>query len=176
MSVINENDMIKEGRQSDNTKVTANDRNTFQSNAVVMGIVGGLLMSIFLAFAGFYITGDSAGMGFVKYIILAATLGVLLSNVKRNTPEGSTFTNGISVGLVSSGVAAVTLAIMTVVINSFGDTATIQPYFQQASGEALSTAVLAGITLVETFVAGMIITFIWLQFLKDRSTVAEEVE
>lgn len=176
MQVVNENDMIKEGRQTNSKKLTPKDRKSFRTSATFMGAVAGILMSTFLAFTGFYISGDSAGIGFAKYIILAATLGILLSNVKRKTPGGATFKNGMSFGLVSSGVAAIVLAVMTIIINSFGEVTTIKPYFQQASGQALNTMVLAGVTLVETFVAGMILTFIWLQFLKDDSTVSESVE
>jgi hypothetical protein len=175
MQVVNENDMIKEGRQTNQKKLTPKDRMFFRTNATFMGVVSGVLMSTFLAFTGFYISGDHAGVGFAKYIILGATLGILLSNVKQNTPGGATFKNGISFGLVSSGIAAITLSIMTIIINSFGETSTIKPYFQQSSGQALNTMVLAGVTLVETFVAGMILTFIWLQFLKDDSTVSESV-
>lgn len=176
MSVINENDLIKEGRKTDTTTITAADRRQFQSNAILMGGLAGLVMSIFLAFTGFYISGDNAGIGFAKYIILGIALGALLGSVKRNTPTGETFSNGMEVGLKATAVSAIVLSVMTLIINSFGETATIQPYFKQSSGEAMSTIVLAGITLVETFVAGMILTFIWLQFLKDKSDASETVD
>lgn len=166
METINENDLIRNARKeyTQRKKVSDETRSDFYRKAIFLGLGSGVLMSFFLATSGFYITGDSAGIGFAKYLVLAAALGVLLSQVKRRTPGGKTFKNGIAVGMLLSLASAVTTAIVTIIVNSTIDPATIQSYFQQD----INNLTLAGVTLFEGIVAGMILTFIWLQILKDR--------
>ncbi len=166
METINENDLIRNARKeyTQRKKVSNETRSDFYRKAIFLGLGSGVLMSFFLATSGFYITGDSAGIGFAKYLVLAAALGVLLSQVKRRTPGGKTFKNGIAVGMLLSLASAVTTAIVTIIVNSTIDPATIQSYFQQD----INNLTLAGVTLFEGIVAGMILTFIWLQILKDR--------
>jgi hypothetical protein len=175
MEMINENDLIRNARTeySERKKVSPKTRSDFYRKAIFLGIGSGALMSFFLATSGFYITGDSAAVGFAKYLVLAAALGVLLSQVKRRTPGGKTFKNGIGVGMLLSLVSAITTAVLTIIVNSIIDVSTIQPYFQQGSGAEISSIVLAGVTFFEGIVAGMILTFIWLQILKDRRSGAE---
>lgn len=175
MDIINENDMIREGRKTyvKSGRVDQTTHRGFHRKAIFLGIGSGALMSLFLATSGFYITGSSAGVGFAKYLVLAAALGVLLSQVKRRTPGGKTFKNGIGVGLLLTVVSAVTTALLTVAANAFIDPTTIQPYFQQSASDGLNSFTLAGVTFFEGIVAGMILTFIWLQILKDRSTATD---
>lgn len=170
MEMINENDLIREARSeyAQRKKVSSKTRSDFYQKAIFLGLGSGVLMSFFLATSGFYITGDSAAVGFAKYLVLAAALGVILSQVKRRTPGGTTFKNGIAVGMLLSLVAALTTALLTIIVNGTIDPNTIQPYFQEASEPAVSSIILAGITFFEGIVAGMILTFIWLQVLKDR--------
>lgn len=145
-------------------------RNTFYQRSIVGGVVAGLLITLFFAFSGFYITGDQAAIGFAKYIVLGAVLGVLLYQLKLASPGGQTFKRGIVVGMATSVVAAVITAIGTLIINGLDqvDAATIYPYFKESSSEMLSAFTLAGVTFFEGIVAGLILTFIWLQIFKDR--------
>jgi len=168
--MINENDLIREARNeyAQRKKVSNETRSNFYRKAIFLGLGSGALMSLFLATSGFYITGDSAAVGFAKYLVLAAALGVLLSQVKRNTPKGTTFKNGISTGMLLSLVSAVTIAVLTLIVNGAIDPGTIQPYSQKGAGVAISSLTLAGVSFFEGIVAGMILTFIWLQILKDR--------
>lgn len=170
MEMINENDLIREARKeyTQGNKVSSETRSDFYRKAIFLGLGSGVLMSFFLATSGFYITGDSAAVGFAKYLVLAAALGVLLSQVKRRTPGGKTFKNGIAVGMLLSLVSAVTTALLTIIVNSMIDPTAIQSYFGQGAGAEISNVILAGVTFFEGIVAGMILTFIWLQILKDR--------
>ena len=145
-------------------------RNSFYRRSLTGGVLAGLLTTLFLAFGGFYITGDNAGIGFAKYVVLAAVLGVLLYQLKSASPSGQTFKQGIVVGMATSTVAAIITAIGTLIINGLDqvDAATIYPYFKEASSETLSAFILAGVTFFEGIVAGLILTFIWLQIFKDR--------
>lgn len=170
MEIINESKLISHSHKdhAERKRVSSETRSSFYRKAIFLGLGAGVLMSFFIATSGFYITGDSAGVGFAKYLVLAAAIGVLLSQVKRRTPVGRTFKNGIGVGMLLSLVSAVTTAILTIIVNTSFDFASIQPYFQQGAGAAVSNFTLAGVTFFEGIVAGMILTFIWLQILKDR--------
>ncbi|WP_020539190.1 hypothetical protein [Lewinella cohaerens] len=170
MEILNENDLIRNVRNeyADRKKVSDGTRSDFYQKAIFLGLGSGALMSFFLATSGFYITGESAGIGFVKYLVLAAALGVILSQVKRRTPVGKTFKNGIVVGMLLSLVSAVTVALLTIIVNTIVAPATIHSYSEQGAGMPISNIVLAGVTFVEGLVAGLILTFIWLQILKDR--------
>jgi hypothetical protein len=147
---------------------TKSSDSPFYRMSINYGLLAGALMGIFLAFGGFYITGDQASFGFAKYLILSVALGVLLNQVKVASPEGSTFKDGITYGFMTTIIAAITTAVITLLVNGTGEAVTIQPYFNTSSGEALGSFVLAGIVFFEGLVAGLILTFIWLQLLKDR--------
>lgn len=172
MNIIEQEQVISKSKRAYQKQQFAHfqKRNTFYQRSLLGGIVAGLLTTLFLAFSGFYITGENAGMGFAKYIVLGAVLGVLLYQLKAASPGGQTFKQGIVVGMATSVVAAIITAIGTLIINSMGqvDAATIYPYFKEASSEMLSAFVLAGVTFFEGIVAGLILTFIWLQIFKDR--------
>ena len=146
-------------------------KNIFYRKAVFGGLAAGLLVSIFLAFGGFYITGDHAGIGFAKYLFLAVILGVILYQLKIASATGRTFKRGIVIGMLTSVVAAITTAVGALIVNSTDsiNAMTLYPYFGEASSELLSSFVLSGITFFEGIVAGLILTFIWLQIFKDRS-------
>ena len=89
-------------------------------------------------------------------------LGILLYQLKIASPEGQTFKRGIVVGMLASAVAALTTAVGSILVNSIGqgDAVTIYPYFQAANNEVISTFTLAGVSLFEGLVAGLILTFI----------------
>ena len=70
--------------------------------------------------------------------------------------------------MLLSLVSAITIAVLTLIVNSTIDPGTIQSYSQKGAGVAISSLTLAGVSFFEGIVAGIILTFIWLQILKDR--------
>ena len=132
-------------------------------SAILYGAIAGVLMSLFLSVSGFYITGDNAGFGFLKYLILGAALVWLMVKTKDVTAPGLHFKNGIVTGLFASLTAAV---ISAVAILLFGGKHALSGPLEEIGAVALNRSTLAGITFFETIVAGMILTFIMLQFLK----------
>ena len=173
MDFSNQEQLISKSRKEYQRLQSADQqvRSLFYRKAMIGGLLAGVLTLLFMGFGGFYITGDQAVVGFAKYIILAAVLGILLYQLKIASPEGQTFKRGIVIGMLASAVAAITTAVGSILVNSIGqgDAVTIYPYFQAANNEVISTFTLAGVSLFEGLVAGMILTFIWLQILKDRS-------
>lgn len=132
-------------------------------NAILYGVISGALMSLFLGVSGFYITGENAGFGFLKYLILGAALVLLLNKTKATTPPGLVFKNGIVTGLIASVTAAIISAAAILLFN--GRNALEGP-LEGGADIMLNRGTLAGITFFETVVAGMILSFIMLQFLK----------
>jgi len=134
-------------------------------SAIFYGAIAGLLMSLFLSVSGFYITGDNAGFGFLKYIILGAALVWLMIKTRNSTAPGLHFKNGIVTGLFASLTAAV---VNVIAILIFGGKHALSGPLNEVGAVALNRGTLAGITFFETIVAGMILTFIMLQFLKGN--------
>jgi hypothetical protein len=155
-------------RASNRSKTKRNQSQTrLNRRALRYGVSAGLLIGLFATFRGFYITGNSAQLGFAKYLILAGFLGLLLYRSKTTTPSGETFKSGIRVGMLTSAIAAVTTAVASLISSYYYGAETISPYFGNRASLSLNAWTLAGVTLFEGIVAGMILTFIWLQLLKD---------
>ena len=89
MDITKQEDLItKSRREREELLKAAVSRNDspFNGLSIKYGLLAGGLMGLFLAFGGFYITGDQALFGFAKYLILAAVLGILLNKIKVGTP------------------------------------------------------------------------------------------
>lgn len=136
-------------------------------SAMVYGLIAGLLMSLFLSVSGFFITGDNAGFGFLKYIILGAALVSLLLRTKKDSPPGIFFKNGMITGLFASLTAAV---VSVIAILLFNTKEALEGSVNGAGEIMLNRGILSGFTFFETFVAGIILTFLCLQFLKSGGT------
>ncbi len=136
-------------------------------SAILYGAIAGGLMSLFLSVSGFFITGDNAGFGFLKYLILAGALIPLLTYTRKVSPPGIFFKNGMVTGIFASVTAAVVSVIATLLFNT---KEALEGTVSGAGEIMLNRGTLAGFTFFETFVAGLIITFICLQFLKSGGT------
>lgn len=167
MDITKQENLITKSRlerdRLENTSTTG-ESSPFYQMSIGYGLLAGVLMGTFLAFGGFYITGDQALFGIAKYLILAVVLGVLLTKIKVASKDGATFKDGISYGFITTITAALATAVVTLLVNGIGDTAVVQT----ASGGEISSFILAGIVFFEGLVAGLILVFIWLQLLKDR--------
>jgi hypothetical protein len=138
----------------------------YRKTAIGYGLFAGLLMGLYLLLTSSYINGNHAGVAFMKYLILGGFIGQLLYRFKRRTPAGKTFKYGIGVGATLTLTAALTLAVSILILNGFGEATTIKTYFSQSEND-ISSYVLAGVSFFECLVAGMILTFIFLQSFKE---------
>lgn len=142
---------------------------TFYTRSTVFGIIAGALMSLFIGVSGFYITGDNPGFGFFKYLILGGALVVLLNQIKRHSQAGQTLKDGIVYGLYTSAVAAVVTSVAALL---FGGPNALRGAVTETSDVVVTRGTLAGMTFFITLVAGLILSFIILQFLKDKEQAA----
>jgi hypothetical protein len=132
-----------------------------------LGLISGILMSIFLFALDFLELGSSSGMKMLKYVILGGILLYGLQMYKRTLPKGQIFKKGILFGLYTTFISAITLIAAILVAYS------LIPGFSliKFSLEAVSLKdilLLEGVVFFEILIFGMILTFIWLQYLKDR--------
>ncbi|RME92829.1 MAG: hypothetical protein D6772_16525 [Bacteroidetes bacterium] len=171
MDVTKQKDLITRSRREKEyyEGMAVKSRTPLYRKATVYGLLAGLFMGLFATYQGFYITGSNAMVGLAKYLILAGFLGVLLHRSKIATKEGETFKVGIVTGLLSSVVAALVTAAISLGSSLYYGAETISPYFGERVSLGLNATTLAVVTLFEGIVAGLILTFIWLQLLKDPS-------
>ena len=133
------------------------------------GIEAGALMSILLVILEASVTEDVAqGLRFLQYLILTAFIYLALKSARDHYPAVGFFQEGIQIGAGISVVSAATVILVNLLSYLLGGAVTLEKYSHgnESFGEFLSTN---GILLFEIFVFGMIITFIWLQYLKMRS-------
>lgn len=134
------------------------------TTAILYGAIAGVLMSLFLSVSGFYIVGDNAGFGFLKFLILGAALYPLLIKTKKATPTGASVKNGLMTGTIAGATAGVVSAIAVFIFN--GKIA-LSGEVDGAGDVAINQFALAGISFFECLVAGLIISLIILQFIKE---------
>lgn len=132
--------------------------------AIIYGAIAGVLMSIFISVSGYYITGDNAGFGYLKYLILGAALYPVLLKTKAATVAGESMKTSVGTGMLASASAGVVSALAVIIFN--GKKA-LSEEVEGAADVAGNQFVLAGITFFLCLVAGMILTLIMMQFLKD---------
>jgi hypothetical protein len=125
-------------------------------------------MSLFVFLPGFYINGDHPGYGFAKYLVLLPVIYFFLRSVQRNTTYGKTFRPGFAMGLVLSATAAIVNTLAALLI---GGQTVIRGEADEASELIINRMTLGTMAFFETMVAGIIITFIFLQFIKETNTI-----
>ena len=134
------------------------------------GGAAGILMGCYLLLTGDYITGFHPGIALSKYLILGTAIALFLNWFKSVYNGEKIFRKGMKYGLFTTVVSAVTLAVFSLIASSFYHTETTGNYFlNDGSSDLQSGFTLAGVTFFECFVAGMILTFIWLQLFKGNN-------
>lgn len=159
---------LKEPENQDVTMTDPDNKNPFYRKAIYWGAGAGLLMGLFVFLPGFYINGDHPGYGFVKYLVLIPVIYLFLRSVQQNTAYGKTFRPGFAMGLVLSASAALVSALAALLV---GGQTVIRGRVEEASDLVINRMTLATMSFFETIVAGIIITFILLQFVKETNTI-----
>ena len=139
----------------------------FYRKGLTYGLFSGLIMGGISLLISLIVGEDRIGWDFLKYLVLGLALGQLLNTYKTYLPEGKVFKDGMQLGIYTSFVAAVTMAVLTLVISLLGvESGILQKYGLESDsvGDAL---LINGLMVFECLVFGMILTFVWLQSLKD---------
>jgi hypothetical protein len=114
-----------------------------------------------------FTNNHSPFVNFISYLPLGIILFLALKDLKSKLPKDKIFIKGLPLGLGISLIAASLLAALNIILiliapshsfHAFG----IEP--KTLNQEVMMTSIF----FVETFVYGAIITFILLQFMKER--------
>lgn len=135
-----------------------------QSKFYFSGIVAGIFAAVGMALLNLALGStemNTPTVIFAKYIVLGVVLGWVLINHRKTLGDNYAFIDGIRQGGLVTITAAISLALITVFLFS------PETSLQTESQSYLSSAFIAGgVRLMECLVLGMILTFIFLQFLK----------
>lgn len=140
----------------------------FQSISLFYGIAAGVLMGFYLLFINSQVNGIHTEWSFSKYLILGGMLGFALSKFKQKLPNGEIFKKGISLGFYISLYAAIALVSINTIINLIGQNIFSTERYNLNADNIFHIGIIDGVLFFECFVFGMVLNFIWLQFLKDN--------
>ncbi len=148
-------------------KKTPDPRFDFYGTAFRNGVTAGALMGLYLIVIHLIPGEDGAGLKFIRYVFLAWIIATMLSRAKAFFPPVSFFKSGISLGLLTSIIAGLTLfAIHFVAFLSGSD---LRPDRFTMEANSMGHFLILGVTMIfEVLVYGMVITFVSLQYLKYR--------
>jgi hypothetical protein len=162
--------------ENTDTRVTTNPTGAYQKDnvpygrAIAAGGVAGLAMALYLLLVEF-LTPEGAGsfikMG--KYLLAAPVFYIALKAYKTHVPKGKIFKRGIVYGAAMSLAAAVVTFGLASLFHLVLPEVEVSQNLREVD-TAREKLVLDWLLLFETFVFGMVITFIILQGLKDKTT------
>lgn len=142
----------------------------YYTRGALYGVVAGILMGLYTWILNASTDNPGAALQFAKYIFLIAILGFVLYRHKFSVPRGKTFKTGIVVGAYTTIAAGITLIIFNIILYLGGADDSATEMFNKDADTLPDTLMLSGILFLETFVAGMITTFISLQLYKEPKT------
>jgi hypothetical protein len=161
--------------EMDKIKGLAKRKFNIYSSGITWGLMSGLLMGIYLIFLNMFGIGDNILLNFLKYIFMALIFAWGLSKYRDFNLEISFFQKAFGLGMLASAVAAVTLVIIGLLTTAINPDWAFNQYYYTV--DTMGDAFAADGTLIfETIVAGGIITFICIQYLKGRDEHVVDTE
>ena len=157
--------MIKEEIRKETEKPVVVDKSI--RRGIGLGIQTGALMGLYLIGLDALNLMDNIALKFAKYLVLIAFLGFALKNLKDALPKGELFRNGMQLGAYLTVAAGLSLF----AINLFAFLISPELVFEKfnLNPDGLGDTLVIGVAVFfETLVAGLVSTFIWLQFYKSR--------
>ena len=139
----------------------------FYFNGTRWGIFAGLGMTLFLVGLQLLSFNDVVALKFAKYIFLAIFVMHGLSSQKTFMGKYYRFQDGMMMGGWITLISAATLAAMNLLLFAWTDTLAFDKFTETGTNLA-DTLTISGVLFFETLVFGMILTFIWMQFIKPK--------
>lgn len=151
-----------------NVGVRTEDYNfPFKRKSLIYGSAAGVSMVIVSLLIAMVTGNEQPGWDYLKYIFLGVALGMVLNNYKSYLPEGKVFKDGMVLGLYTSVIAAIVMVMLNFVINLLGIETTFAGKFGIEADSFGSILTILGLLAIECIGYGLILTFAWLQLLKD---------
>jgi len=147
-------------------KVELEDRK-WRGTSINLGLVAGILMTLLLF--GLSLVGITNGVGLtvIGLLVLAPIIGYALNKVYK-IDRTNNFRRGIEAGLTLSAVAGIVNAVGNLIIYAIQTSNLTDEDALNSLGMGDVMVLSAGV-FIATIVTGVIITFIWLQLLKNKS-------
>ena len=165
MDTLQQGNTTIRGKYSQNEQTRKNSYNKEYTNAIWTAV----LMTLYTFLIEFFVSSEMASyLKPASYLIMLGFFYVSLRDYKKRLPKGKIFTKGTSLGLYMSAITSVVLMVLMTLL---------QFIFQQVSFSKFTKEIntvsemitFDWILLLQTFVFGIIVTFIILQGIKDTS-------
>lgn len=134
-----------------------------------IGIISGVVMSIYLFLINAAAEFPSYGAKIFKYFFLGGFLTWALVRLSRVTRPGIFVKRAVAHAAWISGLTAVLVAIANLIFHSINPDWGFEK-FVNSDGSGLTAIAYSGIQFFEIFAIGMIIALILIQFLKGRTS------
>jgi len=140
---------------------------SFFVNAAKYGVIAGGLIALF--FFALQASGmeNAIGLKYLGYGILGIMLAIALGDYERYLKTGTTFKNGMTYAAQITLIAGVTMVAINTITFFLGTDLGFSKYGIE-SNTFPELLMLSGAIFLEIMVAGLIFTFITLQYLKSR--------
>lgn len=152
--------------KNENVKTTDYGYPIFQKSLYYGGIAG-IAMVLISIVIGLLAGTETPGWDYLKYIILGLALGHQLNNYKDYLPSGKIFKDGLVVGAYTSIIAAVVMSGIDFLVSMTGFETSFANKFRLEADSFGGVLTIVGLSAIECVVYGLILTFVWLQLLKD---------
>jgi len=135
--------------------------------SIQYGVIAGVIMALYLFFFQYLDNDYSPGLKFGKYIVLAICIVLGLNKFKPAVGKRF-FQSGLFLGTRLTTIAAIIVVIVHILLYIIQPDLSFSKYtlFPENPGKMFA---IGGLTFVEIFVFGNILTFLTLQFLKEKS-------
>lgn len=152
---------------TDNTNSKTKKDYSFFVNAAKYGVVAGGLTALYFFALQFGGMEDAIGIKYLGYGILGILLSIGLVDYDRYLKTGATFKNGMMYAAQITLFAGATLVAINTITFVLGTDLGFSKYGVE-SATFPESLMLSGAIFLEIMVAGLIFTFIILQYLKSR--------
>lgn len=139
----------------------------FFSGTLKYGVIAGGLMALFLFFIQSIGMENNIGMKYLVYGLLGMVLAIGLSDYDRFLKTGTTFRKGMPFAAQITLLTGATVLIINVITFFTGSSLVFSKYGLEAV-DFPTLLMISGTLFMEIMVAGLIFTFIVLQYLKSR--------
>ena len=161
-------------REMDKVKNVISHDFNFYGKGTAWGVQAGAAMGLFLIMIQLLGGADNIFLKYLTYAILIGFIGIALNTYKNYVSDNEIFQKGLLLGgyvTIVSGLTYIVISAIAFVTNS-------SLAFEKFGIEANSTGeflLVSGVTFFEILVFGMIITFIYLQYLKSNNKPNEGI-
>lgn len=146
---------------------TNKDNYPFFKGTFTYGVIGGGLIAAFLFILQFAGMENNIGIKYFGYSFLGVMLAIGLVDYDRFLKTGTTFRNGMSFAAQITLFAGVTIIAINAIAFLLGSSLVFSKYGVEVV-DFPSLLMISGALFLEIMVAGLIFTFITLQYLKSR--------